>query len=175
MTGPNPRRQREGWVAVDTLRAEAANCWVIHYSCESFYDRPDGRSPRITSIAVRKFDTGQTLSFSIHQIAEERRIPLAEIEQHYDELEKEMLTRFYAHVGGHRGMKYIHWNMRDMNYGFAAIEHRFRVLGGEPIVIEDDKKIDLSRVLVDIYGVGYAGHPRLTSLLEINRVRPLDF
>jgi len=25
---------------------------VIHYSCESFYDRPEGKSPRITSIAI---------------------------------------------------------------------------------------------------------------------------
>lgn len=175
MTGPNPRRQREGWTVVDSLRAEAANCWIIHYSCESFYDRPDGRSPRITSIAVRKFDTGQTLSFSIHQIAEERQIPFAGIEQHYDALEREMLTRFYSHVGGHRGMRYVHWNMRDINYGFAAIEHRFRVLSGEPVIIEDDKKIDLSRVLIDIYGVGYAGHPRLTSLLTINHITPRDF
>jgi hypothetical protein len=26
-------------------------------------------------------------------------------------------------AGSHKGMKYIHWNMRDINYGFAAIEH----------------------------------------------------
>ena len=25
---------------------------IIHYSCESFYDITDGRTPRITSIAV---------------------------------------------------------------------------------------------------------------------------
>lgn len=175
MTNPDTRRQKEGWATIDRLFTDAANCWVIHYSCESFYDRPEGRSARITSIAVRKFDTGQTLSFSIHQIAEERHVPFAEIEAHYDELEHEMLTRFYAHVGGHRGMKYVHWNMRDINYGFAAIEHRFRVLGGEPIVVEDDKKLDLSRLLIDIYGVGYAGHPRLTSLLEINHIKPRDF
>jgi hypothetical protein len=175
MTGPNPRRQKTGWVIVDNLFTESTNCWIIHYSCESFYDRPDGRSARITSIAVRKFDTGQTLSFSIHQIAEERGIPFADIEAHYDDLEREMLNRFYAHVGGHRGMKYIHWNMRDINYGFAAIEHRYRVLGGEPVIIDDDKKVDLSRLLIDIYGVGYAGHPRLTSLLEINNIKPRDF
>lgn len=175
MTGPNPKRQRTGWATVDSLFNEAANCWIIHYSCESFYDRPDGRSARITSIAVRKYDTGQTLSFSIHQIAEERGTPFADIEAHYDELEREMLGRFYTHVGGHRGMKYVHWNMRDINYGFAAIEHRYRVLGGEPVVIEDDRKTDLSRLLIDIYGVGYAGHPRLTSLLEINNIKPRDF
>jgi hypothetical protein len=136
MSGPNPKRQRVARYALDSI--DLANTWIIHYSCESFYDRPEGRSPRITSIAVRKLDTGQTLSFSIHQMAEERHIPFAEIELHYDGLERGMLDRFYAHIGAHRGMKYVHWNMRDINYGFPAIEHRYRVLGGEPVIVDDD-------------------------------------
>ncbi len=155
--------------------ADAPNTWVIHYSCESFYNRPNGASPRITSIAVRRLDSGQTLSFSIHQVAEERGVPFAEIEAHYDALERQMLGAFYAHVGGHRGMRYLHWNMRDINYGFAAIEHRFRVLKGEPVVVDDDKKIDLARLFIDIYGVGYVGHPRLENLLEKNSIKPRDF
>jgi len=155
--------------------ADAPNTWVIHYSCESFYNRPNGASPRITSIAVRRLDSGQTLSFSIHQVAEERGVPFAEIEAHYDALERQMLGAFYAHVGGHRGMRYLHWNMRDINYGFAAIEHRFRVLKGEPVVVDDDKKSDLARLFIDIYGVGYVGHPRLENLLEKNSIKPRDF
>jgi hypothetical protein len=75
----------------------------------------------------------------------------------------------------HKGMKYLHWNMRDINYGFAALEHRFRVLGGTPVVIEDGKKIDLARLLIDIYGVGYIGHPRLETLLAKNSIKPRDF
>ena len=38
---------------------------LIHYSCESFYDIKDGRTPRITSIAIRYLDSSQTKSFSI--------------------------------------------------------------------------------------------------------------
>jgi hypothetical protein len=124
---------------------------------------------------VRKLDTAQTLSFSIHQVAERTRIPFVEIEQHYDSLERTMLDEFFKHVSAHQGMKYIHWNMRDINFGFAAIEHRHRVLGGEPFVVEDNKKVDLARQLIDIYGPGYAGHPRLESLLALNGIRPLDF
>jgi hypothetical protein len=149
---------------------------VAHYSCESFYDRTDGRSPRITSIAVRKLDSGQTVSFSIHQVAELDGIDLEGITAHYDALEWKMLGDFFAHVGGHRGMKYLHWNMRDINYGFAAIEHRYRVLGGPPaFIIPDENKFDLARLLIDIYGVGYTGHPRLTTLLEKNKIQPRDF
>lgn len=31
---------------------------VLHYSCESFYDIKDGRTPRVTSIAARNLSTG---------------------------------------------------------------------------------------------------------------------
>src|SRR5215467_2331228 len=111
MSSPNPKRQKEGWITLDRLFTDAANVWVIHYSCESFYNRTDGKSPRVTSIAVRKLDSAQTLSFSIHRIAEEQKIAFDEIEAHYDELERNMLNAFYEHVGGHKGMKYLHWNM----------------------------------------------------------------
>jgi hypothetical protein len=144
MTGPNPKKQKAGGATLEAIFADAANVSIIHYSCESFYDRPNGASPRITSIAVRKLDSGQTLSFSVHQVAEQGGVPFGEIEGHYDALERQMLDAFYAHVGGYKGLKYLHWNMRDINYGFAAIEHRHRVLGGTPVIIDDDKKIDLS-------------------------------
>jgi hypothetical protein len=175
MPAPNPARQKSAWADLDKVFAEAHNTWVIHYSCESFYDRPEGRSPRITSIALRRLHSGQTSSFSIHQTAERKGIPFRDIDAHYDSLEREMLDAFYALIGSHRGMKYLHWNMRDANYGFAAIEHRYRVLGGDPVVIEDDKKYDLARLLIDIYGKRYAGHPRLESLIALNHIKPLDF
>jgi hypothetical protein len=65
--------------------------------------------------------------------------------------------------------------MRDINYGFAAIEHRHRVLGGDPIVVEDNRKFDLARLMIDIYGVAYTGHPRLESIMKKNDIKPLDF
>ncbi|MBN9509766.1 MAG: hypothetical protein J0I21_11730 [Alphaproteobacteria bacterium] len=175
MTAPILAKQKTARTKLDSVFADAANTWVIHYSCESFYDRPNGASPRITSIAVRRLDSGQTLSFSIHQVAEERGIPFDQIEAHYDDLERKMLDAFYQHVGSHKGMKYVHWNMRDINYGFAAIEHRHRVLKGAPVIVEDDKKTDLARLLIDIYGVGYIGHPRLENLLARNSIKPRDF
>jgi len=175
MTAPNTARQKAALATLDSLFADAANVWIVHYSCESFYERPEGRSPRVTSIALRKLDSAQTVSFSIHQTAERRGIRFEQIEEHYDDLEREMLTAFFAHLGSHRGMKYLHWNMRDVNYGFQAIEHRFRVLGEQPHVVEDDKKFDLSRLLIGIYGVGYIGHPRMEKLLETNHIAPRDF
>lgn len=86
--------ERVAWAVLDDLASDAENVSVIHYSGESFYDRPDGASPRITSIAVRKLDTGQTLSFSIHQVAERAGIAFAQIERSYDKLERMMLDAF---------------------------------------------------------------------------------
>src|SRR5690606_3514411 len=61
------------------------------------------------------------------------------------------------------------------NYGFAALEHRARVLGVEPVRISDDYKVDLSRVLIDIYGTSYIGHPRLEKILSLNGIGMKDF
>ncbi len=104
---------------------------VIHYSCESFYDRADGSSPRITSIAVYNIGSGQTNSFSIHQKAEIKKYSRNDIEKHYEELEKLMLDDFYDFVKLHEKYNWLHWNMRDINYGFQAIAHRYKVLGGD--------------------------------------------
>jgi hypothetical protein len=117
---------------------------VVHYSCESFYDRPDGSSPRITSIAVRKLDSGLTTSFSIHQMAERKHLSREKLEEQYDELEKQMLKEFYEYVKQHQTHKWVHWNMRDANYGFPAIEHRYRVLGGTSVQLHESKLFDLS-------------------------------
>ncbi|WFP78743.1 hypothetical protein [Mesorhizobium sp. WSM4906] len=175
MTAPDPTRQKDGWREIDGIFADAKNTWVIHYSCESFYDRPEGRSPRVTSIAVRKLSDAQTHSFSIHQVAERQGVAFREIEQHYDRLERVMLDAFFAFIGSYRNSHFLHWNMRDANYGFPAIEHRYTVLGGAPITIDDERKHDLSRIIINIYGKGYISHPRLESLIERNKIRPLDF
>jgi hypothetical protein len=169
------KRQKTARAKLDKLFDAAAHTLVVHYSCESFYDRPNGASPRITSIAVRNLDTGQTTSFSIHQVGERHGQAADAIDANYDSLEKEMLGGFFAFVERHPNHNWMHWNMRDTTFGFAAVEHRFRVRGGNPIVIPDDNKFDLSRLLVDIYGVGYIGHPRLDNLVTKNNITRLGF
>jgi hypothetical protein len=167
--------RRKARVAISNLLEHADQVIVIHYSCESFYDRIDGSSPRITSIAVRNLDTAQTTSFSIHQMAERKRCDLAALEQHYNQLEKQMLDEFYEFVKINQNYMWIHWNMRDINYGFPAIAHRYRVLRGKPVEIDNSKLYDLSRILIDLYGVKYINHPRLESLVEKNKITKQDF
>lgn len=86
-----------------------------------------------------------------------------------------MLDEFFTFVGTRVGFKWVHWNMRDINYGFAAIEHRYRVLGGDPIMVEDSRKFDLSRLLISAYGAGYIDHPRLERLVDKNEITKINF
>ena len=177
MAPPNPKRQKEARRVLDELFDRPDKVSVIHYSCESFYDREEGRSPRITSIAVRRLDSGQTASFSIHSTAESRSVPLDKIEDYYDLLEKVMLERFFDYLRRFEDMQYLHWYMRNLNYGFQAIEHRHRILHekcDEPYIVDEKLKVDLSRILHDIYGAAYIGHPRLEQLLKKNDIMPLD-
>lgn len=169
------RRRKAVISKIDSLLENAATTLVVHYSCESFYEKTDGKTPRITSLAVRNLASGQADSFSIHQIAEEQHVPFEKIDQDYDSLERQMLDRFFDFLRTRQHCNWIHWNMRDVNYGFAAIEHRYRVLGGTPVQVSEDKKFDLSRALVDLYGVGYIGHPRLETLIELNKITAKDF
>jgi len=160
---------------IETLETHSSRILFIHYSCESFYDLRDiGRSARITSIAVRFFETGQSESFSIHKTAEIEK-KLDSIEEHYDELEKLMLSGFFHFLKAHENYKWIHWNMRDVGYGFQAISHRFSVLGGKPKEIIDDNKFDLADKLKVIYGSNYIGDPRFEKLIEKNSISKKDF
>ncbi|MCH4895971.1 hypothetical protein E0494_04575 [Marinilabiliaceae bacterium JC040] len=149
-----------------------SNVLIIHYSCESFNDIKDGKTPRITSIAVRFLQTGQTKSFSIHKIAEIKEINHSNIVQEFDILEKEMLKDFYSFLKEYKSYKWVHWNMRDINFGFEAIKHRARILHVKFFDLKDENKYDLSRLLINIYGKEYAEHPRLESVIQMNNIQP---
>lgn len=152
------KKHREAKNELVGLCNSSGNLLLIHYSCESFFDIPEGRTPRVTSIAIRYYKAAQTKSFSIHKLAEREKVLFEDIESHYDWLEKKMLDEYFGFVKQHEQFNWVHWNMRDIDYGFEAIEHRYSVLGGEPIPINNSHKFDLARRIVDIYGPDYIGH-----------------
>jgi len=165
-------------------------------------------STRVTSIAVRNLKSGQTKTWSIHKSAElanqldsltkmiKANAPLAvqaantegpqeaataQIRDILNPLERDMLRGFFSFLGNHSESTYIHWNMRDDNYGFSALEHRFRVLGENPVILQDNKKFDLARELITLFGKRYAAHTspkgrkgRLMSVIELNRIADKD-
>ena len=171
------RSRKEARGRLNRINEKRDMTLVIHYSCESFYDIKDGRTPRVTSIAIRNFASGQTVSFSIHKSAEQSGIDIGEITAHYDALEKDMLDEYFNYLKTVPTQTFVHWNMRDVNYGFQAIEHRYKVLKGSPGTVEDTRKVDLARELVALFGKGYAPHGefgRLHSLMELNLITTRD-
>lgn len=169
------RKRRFALEKISELSAHPEHMLVIHYSCESFYNRPAGGSARIASIAVSNFSSGQTSSFSIHQMAEMKKIAPNDIDANFDKLERAMLDEFYKYTSARSTFSWVHWNMINANYGFQAIEHRHRVLGGKPSPIDDSKIFNLAGLLHDIYGSGYIEHPRMENLIDYNNLSKQDF
>jgi hypothetical protein len=169
------QRHRDAKSEIARLIAQPEQVVVIHYSCESFYDTYNSATPRVTSIAVRNLGSGQTTSFSIHQMAEIKGYSQEETSAHYDDLEKLMLREFYKYVNAHTTHTWLHWNMRDMNFGFQAIAHRYKILKGHPIEVQDSNLINLSQLLIGVYGPNYVQHPRLEQLVKKNNFRHRDF
>jgi hypothetical protein len=158
------------------LQANLASLRVIHFSCQSLSDANEGYSPRITSIAVLHVERSVMHSFSIHLVAEEKRVARDEIESHYDGLEGEMLSRFFQFVAENPESKWLHWNMSNINYGFETLSHRYKVLTGKDAPsIPDTRRYNLSSLITTRYGSNCVDHPRMTKLMELNGGVHRDF
>jgi len=127
---------------------------------------------------MRYLGTAQTKSFSIHlqsQFDKKDFNNLSDID--YDDIEKKMLAEFYEFAKKHKDFKWVHWNMRDSNYGFEAIANRYRILGGEHFEIDEDRRYDFPRVLSKIYSYGYEKdrpYGRLLNLANRNSITTID-
>lgn len=143
--------------------------YLIHYSCQNLYDDNEGLSPRITSIAVTHFASEQTLSFSTHAVAEKLDIDRDNVASKFNEVELELLGEFYKFIKDRKEMYWVHWNMRNLTYGFEHIEHRYKVLCQKDApIIAVEKRINLNEVLKDRFGSGYVKDPKMSSLMELN-------
>lgn len=170
--------KKEGEELLREVVKDKKQTLVIHYSCESFGNL-EGRSPRINSINVRNLGTASTKTFSIHLQAQFKKKDLQNLsDADYDELEKALLDEFYAYVKDKSGYKWVHWNMRDANFGFDAIANRYRILEGSNIPdIPENSRYDLSRVLNFIYSYNFESHEpdgRLLNLARRNHITLKD-
>ncbi|MFA5922067.1 MAG: hypothetical protein WC856_12360 [Methylococcaceae bacterium] len=152
-----------------TLKENEQNLFIVHYSCQNLNDNNENYSPRITSIAVLHVGSSTMHSFSIHLIAEIKGIARNSIHDHYDKLECEMLTQFFDFVTENDSGSWLHWNMSNINYGFEALAHRYKVLSQkEAKTIFDSKKYNLSALLLSVYGKNCVDHPRMASFMKLN-------
>ena len=151
------------------LKRNSESFYIIHYSCQSLYDDNEGLSPRITSIAVSHFATDQTVSFSTHAFAEKLGIERDSVRERFDDIERRLLSEFYAFARDRRDKYWIHWNMRNLTYGFEHLEHRYLALGGDDAVaMPVERRINLNDMIKDRYGVDYVSNPKMQTLMELN-------
>lgn len=111
------------------IKQHSERYYIVHHSSQSLYDEGvdrDGMSPRITSIVVMHVPTRQTVSFSMHAVAEEKGIAKEDVEQRYNEIEREIIERFYSFVRDRREKYWVYWQMKNIVFGFEHIEHRDR-------------------------------------------------
>ncbi len=161
---------------IKSVRSNPENFFLIHYSCQNLNDENEALSPRITSIAMNHYATGQSISYSTHSTAEELRIPRDKVLERFDEVELELLTQFYKFIRDRRDKYWVHWNMRNLTFGFEHLEHRYRALGGtDACVIAVERRLNLNDLIADRYGENYAKHPKMLSLMEKNGGRHRDF
>ncbi|MEI6949621.1 hypothetical protein V9K67_20710 [Paraflavisolibacter sp. H34] len=176
-TSKRLQERAEGLEQIKEILKDKNKSVVIHYSCESFVTS-HGRTPRVTSICMRYLGTAQTKSFSIHLQAQFGKKDFNNLsDSDYDEIERKMLDEFYQFARQHRDFKWVHWNMRDSNYGFEAISNRYRILGGEAFEIDEDRRYDLPRILSKIYTHNYEKNRpdgRLLNLANRNNITTVD-
>jgi hypothetical protein len=158
------------------LQQNESQIYIIHYSCQTLGDVNEELSPRITSIAALHLQRSNMHSFSIHLVAEIGKVKRDEINKKYDELEAQMLTSFYEFVKNQQDVIWLHWNMSNINYGFEAISHRYKVLtNNNATQISDSKKFNLSALISSMYGNDYVDNPKMQNLMDLNGGRHRDF
>jgi hypothetical protein len=153
---------------LDTLRRSRHNIVVIHYANEGFDDTIKGFSSRVAAVAIKRLESGQVQTFAVHREAEIAKIARGDVEANYQLLERRMLDNLFDFFKENDDAVWIHWNMRDSNFGFEALYHRYKVLQGNPSLLRPDRLFDLSDLLQDLHGRDYVPHQRMPKIFEMN-------
>lgn len=152
--------------------ASRQHAFVLHYVGVKF----EAADPRITAIAARNLGTGSTACFEIEQELRKQDIDLlAATPAQLDAAERRMLDAFSAFVRTRRNDFWLHWNMRNSLFGFAALENRHKVLGGRPATIPEQNQVDLADRLGDIYGASYAPATDRLRAIAVKNAIPVSY
>lgn len=147
---------------------------IIHYSCESFDRSENGKTCIITAIAIYSFISDSTQSFDIQTTAERLGINYEDIakDKNLEIIEQKLLNDFFEFIKYEQNSIYLHWNMRNSLYGFQALSNRYAVLNKKnpEYEIPDERRINISKILDDYYGINYVKHPKIKNIVELNPI-----
>ena len=159
---------------IEELTKNSADVLIIHYSQLIIHDTDEeNMSPLISAIVIRSLDGSIYEHFAIHLEADKSNIPKDEIHNNYSELEFFTLNAFNNFIKRHKTKLWVHWEMKNIHFGFEAIKHRFNKLvegSREKFeVIPINNKINLNYLIESMYGDDYVEGPdKLHSLIEVN-------
>ncbi|WP_338946729.1 hypothetical protein KST17_01920 [Fusobacterium canifelinum] len=165
-------RHKKAKEEIKNIFNQLINYRIIHYPCQSFSHVENGKTAIVTSIAVYSFSSDTTTSFDIQSSAEQLGIEYdnISISDNPKKIEEKLLRDFFEYINTNKNCKYLHWNMRDSQYGFQALVNRFKVLTGEEpeYTIPDIQQKNIAKLLEDYYGTNYVKDPKIKSLIKIN-------
>lgn len=168
-------KDRKAAVAnLQKLTEDPSKVLFIHYSQSNTFEDDDygNISPIITSIVIKSLDGQIDQQFAIHFEADKADIPIDEIQYSYRDLELRILKLFNEFVRRHNSCNWIHWDMKNIHFGFEAIKHRYEKIFGDlknyneiPI----NNKTNLRAIIEGMYGESFVNGPdKLKSLLVCN-------
>ncbi len=171
---------KEARAFIDNYMKHKRDFVIIHYACQGFYDAPNESYPHIAAICVLFPQTGHKELFSLVSLAELQNIDLHTADQAIlDQLEAEMLKSFYEFAKKQKQeLKWLHWNMKDHFYGFAAIAQRYCKLNKKkkvPFEFVNDKQQNIALLLKQRYGENYAPHPHQQHIFRLNQMNPKNY
>ncbi|MGE3712478.1 MAG: hypothetical protein AB7G35_22775, partial [Hyphomicrobiaceae bacterium] len=168
---------------VADLFAARDRVFAIHYASQQLRRDQRELTPPVAAIAVRNVGTGVGRVFSIKAEADNAGINLspALVQSTLRRLEYSLLFNFNDFLASNPDARFVHWYMRDDKFGFPALEHRYRKVQADlnhdllgprsvavaapfgyssrqapfPVVVADDRKVDLARLVRMLHGGGF--------------------
>ena len=134
-----------------------SNYIFIHYARQNCFSEAYEKGPRVIAIVAMNAESEQFSVFSLKKSADKQGKVFFELsDSEKDIIEYNMLQDFFEYVKDNKDKVWLHWNMKNNNFGFSAIEDRFRMLKGNPSHFEEGKLINISVLLKKKYGMNYA-------------------
>jgi hypothetical protein len=133
---------------------------AVHYGCENLYTATD-HPAAVSCIAFCRIGRSDAGSFSVVDYPGNPSSPEPEIA---------VLREYFAFAQQNSGAAIVHWNMGKPDYGFSALEARYRFLAADdpPYRVPRDRTFDLDDLIAHEHGTDYAPHPRLISIAALN-------
>lgn len=151
------RAHKEANGIIDAYVKKKSDYIFIHYARQNCFTDGYEKGPRVIAIVVMNAESEQLRIFSLRKVAEQNGNDFFKIsEEEKDKIEYHLLEEFFEYVKMNKEKMWLHWNMKNNNFGFSAIENRFSELNGTPYHLEEGKLINISVLLKKRYGTNFA-------------------